>query len=47
MIEKSKPEPDFWLPDEQIQKMIVGKYDNLEQVKSAFEKVSIIILGVT
>lgn len=30
--------PDLWQSDEQIRKIIVGKYGNLEQVKVAFEK---------
>lgn len=29
--------PDLWQPDEEIRKVIVAKYDNLEQVKVAFE----------
>lgn len=29
--------PDLWQPDEEIKKIIVAKYDNLEQVKVAFE----------
>ncbi len=29
--------PDLWQPDEEILKIIVGKYDDLEQVKVAFE----------
>lgn len=30
--------PDLWQPDEEILKIIVGKYDDLEQVKVALEK---------
>ncbi len=30
--------PDLWQPDEEILSILVGKYDNLEQVKEAFEK---------
>lgn len=29
--------PDLWQPDEEILQLIVAKYDNLEQVKTAFE----------
>ena len=29
--------PDLWQPDEDIRKIIVAKYDDLEQVKMAFE----------
>ena len=29
--------PDLWQPDEEIMKVIVAKYDDLEQVKVAFE----------
>lgn len=29
--------PDLWQPDEEIRKVIVAKYDDLEQVKAAFE----------
>lgn len=29
--------PDLWQPDDQIQKILTGKYDDLEQVKKAFE----------
>lgn len=29
--------PDLWQPDEEIMKIIVAKYDDLEQVKVAFE----------
>ncbi len=29
--------PDLWQPDEEILQLIVGKYDDLEQVKHAFE----------
>lgn len=29
--------PDIWQPDEEIMKVIVAKYDDLEQVKMAFE----------
>ena len=29
--------PDLWQPDEEILKIIVGKYDDLEQVKVAFQ----------
>lgn len=29
--------PDLWQPDEEIMKFIVAKYDDLEQVKVAFE----------
>ena len=30
--------PDLWQPDEEILKIIVGKYDDLEQVKTAFQE---------
>ena len=30
--------PDLWQPDEEILSMIVGKYDNLEQVKECMKK---------
>ncbi len=29
--------PDLWQPDEEILQLIAGKYDDLEQVKDAFE----------
>ncbi len=29
--------PDLWQPDEEIMKIIAAKYDDLEQVKAAFE----------
>ncbi len=29
--------PDLWEPDEDVLRFIVGKYDDLEQVKTAFE----------
>nr|MDE6016852.1 HAD family hydrolase [Acetatifactor sp.] len=29
--------PDLWQPDEEIMKVIVAQYDDLEQVKVAFE----------
>ena len=29
--------PDLWQPDEEILQIIAGKYDDLEQVKNAFE----------
>lgn len=29
--------PDLWQPDEQILRILTGKYDDLEQVKKAFE----------
>lgn len=29
--------PDLWQPDEEILKIIIGKFDDLEQVKIAFE----------
>lgn len=29
--------PDLWQPDEEIMKVIAAKYDDLEQVKAAFE----------
>lgn len=29
--------PDLWQPDEEILSLIAGKYDDLEQVKLAFE----------
>ena len=29
--------PDLWQPDEKILSVIIGKYDDLEQVKLAFE----------
>ncbi|MCH5192308.1 MAG: HAD family phosphatase, partial [Oscillospiraceae bacterium] len=29
--------PDLWQPDEEIMKVIVARYDDLEQVKVAFE----------
>lgn len=29
--------PDLWQPDEEILSVIAGKYDDLEQVKLAFE----------
>ena len=30
--------PDLWQPDDEILKIIVGKYSDLEEVKEAFEK---------
>lgn len=30
--------PDLWQPDEEVLKIIIGKYEDLEQVKTAFEK---------
>lgn len=30
--------PDLWQPDEEILQIITGKYEDLEQVKAAFEK---------
>lgn len=30
--------PDLWPPDEHILRILTGKYDDLEQVKNAFEK---------
>ena len=30
--------PDLWQPDEEILGVIVGKYSDLDEVKSAFEK---------
>lgn len=38
--------PDLWQPDEQIQKIVVGKFDDLEQVKDAFEKGDLIDISV-
>ena len=29
--------PDLWQPDEEIMKIIVARYDDLEQLKAAFE----------
>ncbi len=29
--------PDLWQPDEEILQIIIGKFDDLEQVKIAFE----------
>lgn len=30
--------PDLWQPDDEILKVIVGKYNDLDEVKVAFEK---------
>lgn len=29
--------PDLWQPDEETLSLVVGKYDDLEEVKNAFE----------
>ena len=34
--------PDLWQPDDEILKIIVGKYSDLEEVKEAFEKKRIV-----
>ena len=33
--------PDLWQPDEEILNVIVGKYEDLDEVKAAFEKIHI------
>ena len=33
--------PDLWQPDEEILNVIVGKYEELDEVKAAFEKIHI------
>lgn len=36
--------PDLWQPDDDILKVILGIYNDLDEVKSAFEKMQILQL---
>ena len=33
--------PDLWQPDDEILSIIVGKYEDLDEVKDAFERFQI------